>query len=124
MNHINSTTLTNLKNICHGRAIESGWWHDIKTGEKLERNKGELICLMHSELSEAMEGMRKNCNDDHLPHRKMEEVEFADCIIRILDYCCAYDLDIEGAILEKLEYNKTRMDHKIESRLKENGKKF
>ena len=79
---------------------------------------------MHSELSEAMEGVRKNQMDDHLPHRKMEEVELADCVIRILDYAGAYGLDVFGAIAEKVEYNKKRQDHKIENRKKGNGKAF
>lgn len=66
------------------------------------------IALMHSELSEALEADRKNLMDDKLPHRTGVEVEFADCIIRILDCCAAMSLDIEGAILEKIAYNKTR----------------
>ena len=37
------------------------------------------------------------------------------------DFC---DYDIEGAMLEKLEYNKQRADHKRENRAKEGGKKF
>jgi NTP pyrophosphatase (non-canonical NTP hydrolase) len=111
---------TNLvRDLCHGLAVESGWWTDLKTGERKERNKGELICLMHSELSEAMEGVRKNKMDDHLPHRKSEEVELADVLIRIFDYAGAYGLDIGGAMVEKLIYNSTREDHKIENRAKD-----
>ena len=79
---------------------------------------------MHSELSEMAEGVRKGIMDDHLPERSMEEVEAADCIIRILDYAEKHSLDLMGAIADKLEYNKTRADHKIENRKKENGKKF
>jgi NTP pyrophosphatase (non-canonical NTP hydrolase) len=116
--------LNQLRDFCHGNAVSSGWWNDPKTGDKIERNKAELICLMHSELSECMEGVRKNIMDDKLPHRKMEEVELADVIIRIMDYCGAYELDIEGAVNEKILYNKNREDHKSENRLKENGKKF
>lgn len=99
------------------------WWHD-RDGNPVERNKGELICLMHSELSEAMEGERKDLMDDHLPDRKMAEVEMADTIIRILDYCGAYGYDIQGALEEKLLYNQHRSDHKHEAREKEGGKKF
>ncbi len=117
-------TIRNLVDYCHGIAKESGWWNDPQTGEPIERNKGELICLMHSELSEAMEGVRKNQMDDKLPHRKMEEVELADCIIRILDYAGHYQLDIAAALVEKLAYNTTRPDHKAENRIKEHGKKF
>jgi NTP pyrophosphatase (non-canonical NTP hydrolase) len=100
------------------------WWHDINTGKKLERNVGELLCLVHSEISEAMEGHRKNLQDDKLPHRKMMEVELADALIRILDICAGFDLDIEGAYQEKMNYNSSRQDHSIEARKLENGKKY
>lgn len=62
------------------------WWHDLETGEPIDRNKGELLMLVVSELAEAMEGERKDLMDDHLPHRKMAEVEMADAYIRLLDY--------------------------------------
>lgn len=62
------------------------WWHDLETGEPLNRNVGELQMLIVSELSEAMEGERKDLMDDHIPHRKMAEVEMADAYIRVLDY--------------------------------------
>lgn len=100
------------------------WWHDLKTGEKLVRNKGEMLMLIVSEIAEALEGERKNLMDSHLPHRKSVEVEFADAFIRMLDYAGAYDFDLDGAITEKLMYNKSRADHKPEARLAENGKKF
>lgn len=100
------------------------WWHDLETGDRLVRNKGELFMLMVSELAEAMEAARKNLMDDKLPHRLGEEVELADCIIRILDYAGAYGFDIDGAISEKRAYNAVRADHQKEARLAENGKKW
>ena len=100
------------------------WWHDLKTGERLERNKGELIALMHSELSEMLEAVRKNAKDDKLPHRSGEEVELADMIIRALDYAGAYGFDLDGAIAEKRAFNATRKDHSVEARLAPDGKKF
>jgi len=109
---------------CHGAALKGGWWHDPVTGEKLARNKGELLCLIHSEVSEAMEGARKGILDDHLTSRPMEEVELADAIIRICDYAGGFDLDVAGALEEKLAYNAQRADHKPENRVKDGGKKF
>ena len=100
------------------------WWHDPLTGERLNRNKGEMLCLIHSEISEAMEGERKNLMDDKLPHRPMAEVELADALIRILDYAAGHGYDIEGAVAEKRAYNRVRPDHKPEARLAANGKKW
>jgi NTP pyrophosphatase (non-canonical NTP hydrolase) len=100
------------------------WWHDLVTGEKLVRNKGELLMLIVSEIAEAMEGERKNLNDDHLPHRKMAEVELADALIRIFDYAGGFGYDLAGAVSEKLAYNAVRLDHTKEARLSENGKKW
>lgn len=108
----------------HSNNVAAGWWSNIKTGEKAERNVGELLCLVHSEISEAMEGHRKNLMDDKLPHRKMIEVELADAVIRIFDMAGGLNLDIAGAMQEKLTYNSVRADHKIENRLKENGKAY
>jgi hypothetical protein len=62
------------------------WWQDVNSGQPIKRNKGELLALIHSEISEALEGERKDLMDDKLPHRKMAEVELVDAIIRILDY--------------------------------------
>ena len=110
-------SIKELQKKIHQQNIEAGWWEN-------PREKGTLLCLIHSEISEAMEGERKNLMDDHLPHRKMAEVELADAVIRILDYAHAFGYDIEGAISEKLEYNRHRSDHKKEARSMENGKQF
>lgn len=115
-------TLNTYANESHNANIK--WWKDINTGEKLERNTGELIALMHSELSEALEGARKNKMDDHLPHRKSLEVELADTLIRIFDFAGAYELDLEGAYQEKMAYNAKRSDHTHEQRRLADGKKF
>ncbi len=100
------------------------WWHDPVTGARLNRNKGELLMLVVSEVVECMEGERRNLMDDHLPHRKMAEVELADIVIRVLDYAGAYGYDLDGAIAEKRAYNAQRADHKTEARLSASGKKW
>lgn len=109
---------------CHGLAKRAGWWNDPVTGEPVERNDGELIALMHSELSEALEALRKDRNDDHLPHRKGVEVELADVLVRIFDYAGARKLDLAGAMIEKLAYNARRADHTPAARAQADGKKF
>jgi len=116
----------------HSQNVQAGWWTNLETGEDLtskngekpKRNVPEMLCLIHSEISEAMEGHRKNLMDDKLPHRTMLEVELADAVIRICDMAGGLGLDLEGAIQEKLEFNKNRADHKIQNRLTANGKKF
>lgn len=100
---------------CHNESQNAGW-------PKTE--PGTRIALIHSEVSEALEGIRKDLMDEHLPHRKMVEVELADAIIRIMDFCGEEGLEIGGAIAEKMLYNRTRQDHKAEVRALQGGKKF
>lgn len=109
--------------LCHKAAVEAGWWSD-RQGQRIMRNKGELIALMHSELSEALEGERKGLMDEHLPTRRNAEVELADVLIRIFDYAGAHGYDLAGAVIEKLAFNAQRPDHKPHMRQQEGGKKF
>lgn len=113
--------LNDYSNQSHGDNIK--WWQDF-SGNPIERNKGELIALIHSELSEALEGERKDLMDDKLPHRKMAEVELVDALIRIFDYAGGFGYDLEGAYQEKRLYNTKRQDHKHECRQQKGGKKF
>ena len=85
---------------------------------------GELIALCHSELSEALEGHRKNLQDDKLPNRKMAEVELVDCLIRIFDIGGGLRMDLEGAYREKMAFNATRADHKPGNRVLPGGKAY
>ena len=115
-------TLNDYATQCHADNLK--WWQDLKTGLPIDRNKGELLCLIHSEISEAMEGERKNLMDDKLPHRRMAEVELVDALIRIFDYSAAFGYDLQGAYEEKRAYNQTRADHTHAARLAAGGKAF
>lgn len=106
------------------REANAKWWQDPITKQPITRNKGELLALIHSEISEALEGERKDLMDDKLPHRKMAEVELVDALIRILDYAGGFGYDIQGAFDEKMAYNATRADHNHEARIAAGGKKF
>ena len=106
-----------LQEKIHNQNKDMGWWDN-------QREIGTLLCLVHSEISEAMEGDRKSLMDDHLPHSYMLEVELADAVIRILDIAEWKGFNLQDAIIEKIEYNKNRQDHKKENRNKENGKKY
>lgn len=121
-----------LMDACHAGAYNAGWWHnpdgtprelDPKTHEGKKALAWPML-LMISEIIEGAEGVRKGLMDDKLPHRTMFEVELADALIRICDTARGLGLDLAGAVVEKLEYNATREDHKIENRNKEGGKAF
>lgn len=113
-----------LQRICHEMSVSCGWYHDPVTGEKLDRNDGEQMMLIVSEIAEAMEACRKGLQDDKLPHRSGVEVEMADAVIRIADFCGKHGFDLGGAIAEKLAFNGKREDHKPENRAKVGGKRF
>ena len=183
---LQANTVNRLAAAIHKRNHK--WWHDA-SGKPLKRDAGELLMLVVTELAEHVEGFRRDLMDDHLPHRKMDEIEMADAVIRILDfsagfkikvnmnaktkfafifgtsnrcdqvlsltrqacavrlyseysepenvgraigvlllwiqaYCKLHKLNLNRAIAEKLEYNRTRKDHTHEARAGKNGKKF
>lgn len=109
----------------HGKSKAAGWWEE--NGEDLTTNKyvhATKLMLCVSELSEAMEGLRKGLMDDKLTHRKMAEVELADAVIRIFDLAGVLGYDLGGAVVEKSAYNTVRADHQPGNRTLAGGKAY
>lgn len=79
-----------------------GFWVD-EHGQPI--TKGEKIALMHSELSEALEGIRKNVPDGE---KGSESEELADLFIRLMDYCGYFGIDLAGAVHRKQLQNLQR----------------
>lgn len=122
-----SSTLNNMAKAIHENAVAHGWWDEPRTFP-------EIIALVHSELSEALEEyrdgkppvyyvvdtqqsdgavipeIRTDYHDGNYHGKKPEgmAVELADAIIRILDYCGHEGIDIDAIVREKHEYNLTR----------------
>lgn len=91
---VKGKSLNELCELCHSIAKSKGFWDK-------ERNMGEALMLVVTELAEAMEGYRKK--DD----QNFRE-ELADAFIRLMDMCGGLGIDIEEEIRKKSEKNKTR----------------
>lgn len=83
-----------LANEIHQNALDHGWWDNV-------RPVPELLCLVHSEVSEALEAYR-NQNNENLVE------ELADIVIRVFDMAVGYGYDIEAEIIKKHKHNQTR----------------
>lgn len=87
----------------HKLAVEKGWY-------ETKRGIPESLCLIHSEISEALEAYRDGSVNFYILNGKPEGfgVELADAVIRIADLAGSMGLDLEEIIRTKHEYNKTR----------------
>ena len=122
------TTIADLQARVHKVSQDKGWW-------EAERTVGDLIALMHSELTEALEEYREGrgpgdvyytCQELNTEGRvvttKVAEsrteippgtltrpegvaVQLGDCVIRILDFCARWGVDLESLLEEKVAYN-------------------
>lgn len=110
-----------LQQEAHTTMVANGFWDERKTLLEvvaanapnlstfaLKAVQGQCIALMHSELSEGLEGIRKDLKDDKCPQFDMETVELADTVLRILDYAEGYNLPVIDALFAKMEVNRAR----------------
>lgn len=90
----------------HDWAERKGWWNDPKPFSSQAAN-------FHSEISEAWEEWRNGHHPNEIYEGESGKpegipIELADCVIRIMDTCAFYEIDLEAAIAQKMTYNETR----------------
>lgn len=82
----------------HRCAVDKGWWDE-------PRPIPELLCLIHSEVSEALEGYRNRIPEGE---KGCLSEELADVVIRVWDMCAYLGIDISTAVHKKYHINLAR----------------
>lgn len=97
--------INELVKVAHDNAVAKGWWQE-------DHGFGEIIALIHSEASEALEDYRNGHGMTEIYYEGNKPcgipTELADVVIRIFNVCGRYGIDLESAIIEKMTYNATR----------------
>jgi NTP pyrophosphatase (non-canonical NTP hydrolase) len=98
--------ISELQNKVHSLAKAKGWWDNPNP------NFPEKLALVHAELSEALEDYRNDLDINATTYNngKPEGIpsELADVVIRVLDMCGYYGIDLEKIMIEKHQYNESR----------------
>lgn len=111
--------INKLSKQVHANAKEKGFYTS-------DRNIGEMLALIHSEVSEALEADRKNryatgrvsdlieldsesfTNSFEKDVKNTFEDELADIVIRVMDLAAYKNIDLESHIKAKMKYNTSR----------------
>lgn len=103
---LQKTNVQTLVEKSHQNSVHHGFW-------ATDSNFGEKIALIHSELSEALEHHRNDKRvdevwEDYNGKPDGVPIELADAVIRIMDICGFYNIDLAHVIQQKMDYNATR----------------